>query len=158
MDAATTSVARFTVLGSSKITYSLNGRIKCNLNSDRNMQMIFVNQRVANADFIDIEVAELQINKVTTQHGNQDMGKNGDQVREWFFGHPHAFYYHHLKHNIEARFAGSNNKETRETVIQLFTSCAYTLLKKRFHKKLNELKKEGGDVIKSFLSGLPFKN
>ncbi|KAM7465229.1 hypothetical protein LguiB_012791 [Lonicera macranthoides] len=79
-------------------------------------------------------------------------------IREWFPGHPHAFCYHHLKHNIEARFPGSNNRETRETVIQLFTSCAYTLSKKRFHKKLDDLKREGGDVIKSFLSGLPFEN
>lgn len=79
-------------------------------------------------------------------------------IREWFPGHPHAFCYHHLKHNIEAKYPGSNNRETRDSVIKLFTSCAYTFSKKRFHKKLDELKKEGGDVIKSFLSGLPFEN
>ncbi|KAM7529769.1 hypothetical protein LguiB_033179 [Lonicera macranthoides] len=79
-------------------------------------------------------------------------------IREWFPGHPHAFCYHHLKNNIEAKFPGSNNRDTRETVIQLFTNCAYTLSRKRFHKKLDELKKEGGAVIRSFLSGLPFEN
>ncbi|KAM7486146.1 hypothetical protein LguiA_002155 [Lonicera macranthoides] len=79
-------------------------------------------------------------------------------IREWFPGHPHAFCFHHLRNNIEAKFPGTNNRDTREKVIELFTSCAYTLLKKRFHKKLEELKKEGGDVIKSFLGVLPLEN
>ena len=57
-----------------------------------------------------------------------------------------------------ARFSGSGNKDTRDNVLKLFSKCAYTFSKKAFHKNLDELKKEGKDVIESFLSSLPFKH
>lgn len=79
-------------------------------------------------------------------------------IKDWFPGHPHAYCYHHLKVNIQSKFPGSANKDTRDKVINLFTVCAYTYSKKRFNKALIELKKEGGEVIENFLRTLPFKN
>ncbi|KAM7517785.1 hypothetical protein LguiB_016747 [Lonicera macranthoides] len=61
-------------LCASAIRYSLNGGAKCNLSSDRDMHMMFVSQRVAKENFIDIEIAELQNNVITTDQVERDMG------------------------------------------------------------------------------------
>jgi zinc finger SWIM domain-containing protein 3 len=46
----------------------------------------------------------------------------------------------------------------REKIVNMFTECAYAATQPSFHRKLNALKAEGGQVVVEFLKTLPFKN
>ncbi|KAH7864218.1 hypothetical protein Vadar_027098 [Vaccinium darrowii] len=65
----------------------------------------------------------------------------------------------HLKHNLRDKFSGrAYTNMFSEKIVNKFTECAYAATQPSFHRKLNVLKAEGGQVVVEFLKTLPFKN
>ncbi|KAL7180346.1 hypothetical protein ACSBR1_043537 [Camellia fascicularis] len=70
----------------------------------------------------------------------------------------HGFCLEHLKRNLRDKLSCENTNLVRETIVSKFSECAYAPTKASFHFKLNELKREGGDIVSVFLRSLPYEN
>ncbi|CAL8169562.1 unnamed protein product [Prunus armeniaca] len=70
----------------------------------------------------------------------------------------HAFCFHHLKHNVLARYPSSLGKTYRDWIVHLFGKCAYAPTEDAFEMHMRTLKEEGGAVIREFLKNLPKEN
>lgn len=71
---------------------------------------------------------------------------------------PHAFCFHHLKHNVLAKYPSSLGKTYRDWIVHLFGKCAYAPTEDAFEMHMRTLKEEGGAVIREFLKNLPKEN
>ncbi|CAL8167966.1 unnamed protein product [Prunus armeniaca] len=70
----------------------------------------------------------------------------------------HAFCFHHLKHNVLAKYPSSLGKTYCDWIFHLFGKCAYAPIEDAFEMSMRMLQEEGGAVITEFLKNLPKEN
>ncbi|KAK9273681.1 hypothetical protein L1049_018491 [Liquidambar formosana] len=69
----------------------------------------------------------------------------------------HAYCLHHLKGNLRDKLSGCPNS-FKEMIIKKFSDCAYAPSPASFHSKINQLRRECGDKVRTFLDNLLDEN